>query len=81
MLKGVLDFSKIESNELALEAIDFELHTVVEDVFDLLSAQAYDKGLEVAYCIRKNVPAWVEGDPGRLRQILVNLVSTTACLP
>ncbi len=74
IINDILDFSKIEAGKLALEPVDFELRTAVEDVLDLLAEPAYDKGLELVYLLQPEVPAWVEGDSGRLRQILTNLV-------
>jgi two-component system, sensor histidine kinase and response regulator len=55
--------------------IDFDLPTAVEDVLELLSEQAYAKGLELACLMEPGMATWVAGDPGRLRQILINLVS------
>ena len=66
--------SKIEAGRLELEAIDFDLATAVEDVLDLLAVRARSKGLELGCAIQADVPAVVNGDPGRLRQILLNLV-------
>ncbi len=74
LVNDILDCSKIEAGKLELEIIDFDLRTTVEDVLDLLAEQAYRKGLELACLVQANVPAWVAGDPGRLRQILTNLV-------
>jgi len=74
LLNDILDFSKIEARRLDLEIIDFNLRTTVEGVADTLAQRAYDKGLEMACLIHHDVPARLRGDPGRLRQILVNLV-------
>ena len=74
IVNDVLDFSKIEANELALETIDFDLRRVVEDAAELLGDTARAKGLELATCLAPDAPATVRGDPGRLRQILVNLI-------
>jgi signal transduction histidine kinase/CheY-like chemotaxis protein len=75
ILNDILDFSKIEADKLDLEQIDFELRLTVEDVLELLAEHAHNKGLELAYLIHAGLPTWVAGDPGRLRQILTNLVS------
>ncbi len=74
LINDILDFSKIEAGRLDLENIDFELEAAVHDVLDLLVETAYSKGLELVARIDHEVPAWVAGDPGRFRQILINLV-------
>jgi PAS domain S-box-containing protein len=73
LLNDILDFSKIEARQLTLETIDFNLRTTVENVSYNLAHRAHDKGLELACLIHHDVPALLRGDPGRLRQILVNL--------
>jgi CheY-like chemotaxis protein len=70
----VLDFSKIEAGHLDLEILDFDLRTTVEDVTDMLAVRAHDKGLELSCLVYPDVPALLCGDPGRLRQILINLM-------
>ena len=74
IINDVLDFSKIESGKLELETVDFNLRTLVEDVFELLAPRAHEKRLELACRIGAEVPAIVAGDPTRLRQVLTNLV-------
>jgi signal transduction histidine kinase/DNA-binding response OmpR family regulator/HPt (histidine-containing phosphotransfer) domain-containing protein len=74
IINDILDFSKIEAGKLGLEFIDFELRAAVEDVLELLAESAASKKLELAYWLQADVPPWVAGDPGRLRQILTNLV-------
>ena len=74
IVNDILDFSKIESRKLELESIAFPLSSAVSDVAKLLSAHATQKGLELATDIAPDVPSAVIGDPGRLRQILTNLV-------
>jgi CheY-like chemotaxis protein/HPt (histidine-containing phosphotransfer) domain-containing protein len=73
LINDILDFSKIESGQLELEVLDFDLRSTVEDVTDMLAVRADEKGLEFSCLISPDVPAMVRGDPGRLRQILVNL--------
>lgn len=73
IINDILDFSKIEAGKLELENISFDLHRTVEDITELISPRASEKGLEVVCKIAENVPKTVKGDPGRLRQILVNL--------
>ena len=74
LINDILDFSKIEAGKLDLEIIDFPFRTAVEDVLELLAEQAAVKGLELVGLIDPDVPTWVASDPGRLRQILINLV-------
>jgi two-component system, sensor histidine kinase and response regulator len=74
IINDILDFSKIEAGKLDLEVLDFDLRATLEDVLELLAEQADSKGLELAYWLQPEVPTWVAGDPGRLRQILTNLV-------
>jgi PAS domain S-box-containing protein len=74
LLNDILDFSKIEARRLDLEMIDFDLRNTVEDVAYTLANRAQDKGLEMACLISQGIYSDVRGDPGRLRQILVNLV-------
>ena len=74
LLNDILDFSKIEAGKLELEAINFSLRNAVEDVAYTLAARAQDKGLEMACLVDPDLASSLRGDPGRLRQILVNLV-------
>ena len=74
IINDILDFSKIEAGRLEQEVIDFDLRTVIEEVGELLGEQAHGKGLELAILMNPAVPTAVRGDPGRLRQVLINLV-------
>jgi PAS domain S-box-containing protein len=74
LLNDILDFSKIEAGRLELETINFDLRNVVEDVAYTLARRAQDKGLEVVCLIHPDLASDLKGDPGRLRQILVNLL-------
>ena len=75
IINDILDFSKIEAGKLELENIAFDLHDLVQEVAELLAETAHNKGLEIACHIHHDVPEWIKGDPGRLRQVLTNLVS------
>jgi len=74
LLNDILDYSKIEAGRLDLESINFSLRTTVEDVAYTLAKRAQDKGLEMACLIDPDLASNLRGDPGRLRQVLVNLV-------
>jgi len=74
LLNDILDFSKIEAGRLELETIHFNLRNAVEDVAYTLARRAQDKGLEMACLVHPDLSTDLRGDPGRLRQILVNLV-------
>jgi two-component system, sensor histidine kinase and response regulator len=74
VINDILDFSKIEAGKLELDLEEFNLQDCVDEVMKALSVRADQKGLELAYYLRPGVPELITGDPGRLRQILVNLV-------
>jgi two-component system, sensor histidine kinase and response regulator len=74
IINQILDFSKIEAGKLTLEMIDFDLRLVVGEAVDLLAAKAHEKRLEIGSVVDRSVPSAVHGDPGRIRQILVNLI-------
>jgi two-component system, sensor histidine kinase and response regulator len=74
LLNDILDFSKIEAGKLELDSINFSLRNAVEDVAYTLAKRAQEKGLEIACLIHPDLISNVRGDPGRVRQILVNLV-------
>ncbi len=74
IINDILDVSKIEAGKLELETIEFDLLTTVESTLELLSPRAHLKGIEIASYIGPEVPIALLGDPGRLRQILLNLV-------
>ncbi|MGA3067651.1 MAG: response regulator [Tepidisphaeraceae bacterium] len=75
LIKQILDFSKVEAGKLELETIPFSLRQVVEDVVEMLAQKASQKGLELACQVEGALPKYLIGDPERLRQILINLVS------
>jgi two-component system sensor histidine kinase/response regulator len=74
VINDILDFSKVEAGRLELEALDLDLRDVIEDTVELLSRSAHLKGLELVTAIPPGVPTRLRGDPGRLRQIVTNLV-------
>ena len=74
LINDILDYSKIEAGKLEIDAIDFNLGDSLGDTMKTLSLRAHQKGLELAYDIQPDVPDAIVGDPGRLRQIIVNLV-------
>jgi len=74
VLNDILDFSKIEAGQFTLETVEFDLPNVVEGVAQNSASRAETKGLELLSYVDPAVPPFVKGDPGRLRQILVNLV-------
>jgi len=73
LLNDILDFSKIEAGHLELESIPFDLRNALGDTVQTLALRAAEKGLELAFRIAPDVPDRLIGDPGRLRQIVVNL--------
>jgi two-component system, sensor histidine kinase and response regulator len=74
IINDILDFSKIEAGRMELEIIDFDLMAAVEESVGLLAERAHDKGLELASFVGEDVPTILRGDPGRIRQVLVNLL-------
>jgi two-component system sensor histidine kinase/response regulator len=75
LINDILDFSKIEARQLDLEVIAFGLRDCLAEILKSLSLQAHRKGLELAYEILPDVPDAVVGDPGRIRQMAVNLIN------
>ncbi|MBM3723836.1 MAG: response regulator [Acidobacteria bacterium] len=75
ILNDILDFSKIEAGKLELEERDFDLRYAVGQAMELVSEQAFSKGVELTLSIDDDVPAGIIGDPGRVRQVLLNLLT------
>jgi signal transduction histidine kinase/DNA-binding response OmpR family regulator/HPt (histidine-containing phosphotransfer) domain-containing protein len=75
IINDILDFSKLEAGEMHLETLDFNLYECLQDVVNLFKPQAEDQGITLNLHCEENLPRFVRGDPSRLRQILLNLVS------
>ncbi len=73
IINDILDFSKIEAGKLDLEIVDFNVRSLIEDLAAVLINQTSEKGLELICTIDPALPVYLKGDPGRLRQILLNL--------
>jgi len=74
VINDILDFSKIEAGKLDFESLDFNLHSVVDDVADVLSLAADDNGIDFSVAIAADVDTYVTGDSGRVKQVLLNVV-------
>ncbi len=75
IVNDILDFSKIEAGKMAIDASDFELRTLVEQAVETVAATAARKSLEIVTLVYRDVPEQARGDAGRLRQVLLNLIS------
>ncbi len=77
IINDILDFSKIEANKLELEYTGFDLKRTISDVVELLSVKANEKNIELLYTFEDDIPDYVKGDQGRLRQVLFNLAGNS----
>jgi len=75
LVDDILDFSKADEGKLVLERIVFDLRGCLEQVVDVIAAKAHAKGIELTLLLASSIPERVEGDPSRLRQVLLNLLS------
>jgi PAS domain S-box-containing protein len=75
LINDILDLSKIEANQFDLECLRFDLPAMVQETVDIFSLQAHEKGVELQCWVDPAVARWMLGDPGRLRQVLLNLCS------
>ncbi len=74
IINDILDFSKIDAGRLDIEIIDFDLRVLLNEVSTLLASRAADKGIEFVSLVAADVPSRLQGDPGRLRQVMLNLI-------
>ncbi|KAL5552627.1 hypothetical protein UlMin_040028 [Ulmus minor] len=77
LINEVLDQAKIESGKLELEAVQFDLRAILDDVLSLFSGKSQEKGVELAVYISDRIPEMLIGDPGRFRQIITNLMGNS----
>ncbi|MEI6705485.1 MAG: response regulator, partial [Deltaproteobacteria bacterium] len=77
LINDILDFSKIEAGKLDIETLDFDIRTTLEDTAEMLATRASQAGLELICRIDPDVPIYLKGDPGRLRQIITNLTGNS----
>ena len=75
ILNDILDFSKIEAGRLELESVGFDLRADLQEVVELLAERAQSKGVELLCAVAPAVPAALRGDPGRIRQVVTNLIA------
>jgi signal transduction histidine kinase len=75
VINDILDFSKIEARKLTLESIHFDLRRTLESAMDIQAIQAGSKSLTMTYEVDERIPQALVGDPSRLRQVIINLVS------
>ena len=74
IINDILDFSKIEAGKMTIEVLDFDLVKTIESTLDIVAARAFNKGIELVNSVPTGIPTQLRGDPGRLRQILTNLL-------
>jgi PAS domain S-box-containing protein len=75
LINDVLDFSKIKAGKLSIDPVSFNLHQRIEQALSTLQSRADQKGLSLSVNVDSKIPAWLYGDPHRLQQVLINLIS------
>jgi len=75
VINDILDFSKIEAGKLSIEAIDFNLREMLSDLGAIYQSRAFEKGIGFTCHINEDIPAWIKGDPTRIRQIINNFIN------
>ncbi len=75
IINDILDFSKIEAGKMELESVEFELESIMEDMFQVIEQDAWEKNLNIVYNFSSKMPYYVTGDPLRLGQVMMNLMS------
>jgi two-component system sensor histidine kinase/response regulator len=74
IINDILDYSKIEAGKMTIEVLNFDLVKTIESTLDIVASSASSKGIDLVHCIPVGIPTRLRGDPGRLRQILTNLI-------
>ncbi|MBT5705317.1 response regulator [bacterium] len=74
IINDILDLSKLEAGRLEIESVDFSIHNLCESTLEMLSPVAHGKGLEIGLILDDRIPTMLQGDDGRIRQMLVNLI-------
>ncbi|MBF0385007.1 MAG: response regulator [Candidatus Omnitrophica bacterium] len=75
LINDILDISKIEAGKIDLESIDFDLENLIEDLLRILTLKVREKGLDFSYSLASGMPRWFNGDPTKIRQIILNLAN------
>ena len=77
VINDILDISKVEAGKLEIEMADFDLMKLIQDLENIFTHSAREKGLELSFDVFPGLPAWLRGDPTRIRQVLSNLISNS----
>jgi signal transduction histidine kinase/DNA-binding response OmpR family regulator len=77
LINDILDISKVEAGKMDIEIADFPLSTIVQEMDNMFSYKAREKGLELSFEVSPELPLWLRGDPTRIRQVLSNLISNS----